>query len=165
MRAIGLRLAGELLPARGQPGVVAQVEPTKAESGKSQVAATGPARYSMRFTMADDGQFHVEALIGYATVRFVLDTGASDVILSPEDARRVGIEPGSLNYTRIYQTASGTAMAAPVTLPSMEIGPIRLHDVDASVMRSAGGPSLLGMSFLKRLTSFQVDGPTLTLVQ
>ncbi len=165
MQAIGSRLAGELLPAQGQPGMVAEVEPVGSLAGKNQAATSDPTRYTMRFALASDGQFHVDALIGYATVRFVLDTGASDVILSPDDARRIGIDPAALNYTRIYQTASGSALAAPVNLPTVEIGPIRLHDVKASVMQREGGPSLLGMSLLKRLTSFQVDGPTLTLVQ
>jgi aspartyl protease family protein len=98
-------------------------------------------------------------------VRFILDTGASDVMLSPFDARRLGFDPAALSYTRIYQTANGTVAGAPVVLPSLEIGSIRLTNLPASVMQTDSGTSLLGMSFLSRLASYKVDGSRLTLVQ
>ena len=115
--------------------------------------------------MEEDGQFHVDALIGATAVRFVLDTGASEVMLSLADARRLGYDTGGLSYTRLYRTANGTVRAAPLTLPAIDIGPIRLVDVDASVLETDAESSLLGMSFLKRLSGYRVEGPTLTLTQ
>ncbi len=160
LNQVTLRVIGELLPARGQPVVVVKAEPG--------AAAAAPARSyarSMRFTMASDGQFHVEAVIGATVVRFILDTGASEVMLSQADARRLGYEPGNLSYTQLYRTASGIVRGARVILPTVDIGPIRVTDVNASVLETDTEVSLLGMTFLSRLSSYQVDGPTLTLMQ
>lgn len=140
---IGRRLTGELNPAAGQM-----------VDGQS-----------MRFTVEADGQFHVEATVGSTPMRFLVDTGASDVMLSPADARRLGYEPSTLAYTRIYQTANGTVRGAPVTIPEIAIGPIRLTNVEASVNEHETDGSLLGMSFLGRLSGWQVSGNTLILRQ
>jgi aspartyl protease family protein len=98
-------------------------------------------------------------------MRFLVDTGASEVMLSPADARRLGYEPAALAYTRLYQTANGTVRGAPVTIPEIVIGPIRLTNVEASVNEHETEGSLLGMSFLGRLSGYQVNGNTLTLRQ
>jgi aspartyl protease family protein len=140
---IAHRLSGDLVPAAGQ-----------AVDGQQ-----------MRFTAEADGQFHVEAMIGSTPMRFLVDTGASDVMLSPADARRLGYEPATLAYTRLYQTANGTVRGAPVTIPEIAIGPIRLTDVAASVNEHETEGSLLGMSFLGRLSGYQVSGNTLVLRQ
>ena len=137
------RLSGDLVPAAGQ-----------AVDGQQ-----------MRFTAEADGQFHVEAMIGSTPMRFLVDTGASEVMLSPADARRLGYEPATLDYTRLYQTANGTVRGAPVTIPEIAIGPIRLTNVAASVNEHETEGSLLGMSFLGRLSGYQVSGNTLTLRQ
>ena len=115
--------------------------------------------------MADDGQFHIRAEVGGVPVSFILDTGASDVMLTPAHARRLGFDPASLAYTRRYETANGTVEGAPVTLPAVDIGLIHLAEVAASVSQAEGGSSLLGMSFLGRLSSFHIEGQKLTLVQ
>ena len=81
------------------------------------------------------------------------------------DARRLGYEPSTLAYTRIYQTANGTVRGAPVTIPEIAIGPIRLTNVEASVNEHETDGSLLGMSFLGRLSGWQVSGNTLILRQ
>ena len=129
----------------------------------AQDQADGGGR--MRFTLEDDRQFHVEGLIGGHPVRFLVDTGASDVMLSPADARRLGFDPAALAYTRVYRTASGTARGAPVTLPEIVVGTIRLSEVSASVGERDAGSSLLGMSFLGRLSGYEVSGDTLTMRQ
>lgn len=141
--AVAHRLSGDLVPAAGQ-----------AVDGQQ-----------MRFTAEADGQFHVEATIGSTPMRFLVDTGASEVMLSPADARRLGYEPATLAYSRLYQTANGTVRGAPVTIPEIVIGPIRLTNVAASVNEHQSEGSLLGMSFLGRLSGYQVSGNTLTLRQ
>jgi aspartyl protease family protein len=137
------RLSGNLVPATGQT-----------IDGQQ-----------MRFTAEADGQFHVEAQVGGNTVRFLVDTGASEVMLSPADARRLGYDPATLAYTKVYQTANGTVRGAPVTIPEIVVGPIRLTDVAASINEHDTDGSLLGMSFLGRLSGYQVSGDTLTLSQ
>ena len=96
-------------------------------------------------------------------VRFLVDTGASHVILSAGDARRLGFDLDSLTYSRPYRTAAGTVFAAPVVLGAVTIGPIRIAGVQASVGGAALGQSLLGMSFLNRLSGYRVAGGRLTL--
>src|SRR5215472_2712337 len=149
IRQISNRILGEIDPARGQavPGL------DNAGGG------------TMLFTMADDGQFHIEGTVGGVPVRFILDTGASDVMLTPADARRLGFDPAALAYTRSYLTANGTVMGAPVVLSALDIGPIHMNDVAASVLEKPGDMSLLGMSFLRRLKGYQVQGSNLILTQ
>lgn len=120
---------------------------------------------TMRFTLEADRQFHVKAMVGGVPVYFLVDTGASDVLLSKADARRLGIDTGSLSYSQLYRTASGTARGAPITLPEIDIGTIRVADVNASVSEGDTDGSLLGMSFLGRLSGYEVNGDMLTLRQ
>lgn len=143
IEGIAHRLSGDLAPSSGQ-----------AVDGQQ-----------MRFTAEADGQFHVEATVGSTPMRFLVDTGASEVMLSPADARRLGYEPSTLAYTRVYQTANGTVRGAPVTIPEISIGPIRLTNVAASVNEHETEGSLLGMSFLGRLSGYEVSGDALTLRQ
>lgn len=137
---IGQRLRAELLPHQGVAG------------GEG-----------VRFRAQDGGQFVVEAQVNGVPVRFLLDTGASDVTLTPVDARRLGFDPAALAYTRTYRTANGTVQGAPIRLRQVRVGPIEMADVAASVNAVGMDRSLLGMSFLSRLSSFQVTGETLTL--
>jgi aspartyl protease family protein len=96
-------------------------------------------------------------------VRFLVDTGASDIVLSPGDARRAGIEPESLKYDRPYATANGVGYGASVTLDRLEIGAISLSNVRVSVQQAEMGTSLLGMTFLRRLKSYAVQDRKLVL--
>jgi aspartyl protease family protein len=137
------RLAGELLPQRGV------------------TTSTGAISFAAR----DDGHFHAEALVDGQPVLFLIDTGASDVVLSPDDARRLGFDPDRLDYTQIYQTANGQVRGAPVHLGEIVIGPIRITDLRASVNETPLPHSLLGMSFLDRLSGYEVSRGKLTLRQ
>ncbi len=157
------RMLGRLIASKDHSAIVVKVVPAAPPS--SPVSAATRDGRSMRFTMEEDGQFHVDALIGATAVRFILDTGASEVMLSLADARRLGYDTTELSYSRLYRTANGTVRAAPLILPAIDIGPIRIVDVDASVLDTDAESSLLGMSFLKRLSSYRVEGPTLTLTQ
>lgn len=94
----------------------------------------------------------------------LVDTGASTVVLKPADAARAGIDTRSLSYTAAVQTANGTAYAAPVRLRSIAIGPIELRDIEALVAKPGSiNENLLGMSFLRRLRSYEFSKDFLTL--
>jgi aspartyl protease family protein len=135
--AIGERVLGEFLPHRGS------------RLGENEV----------RFPVGADGHFRVEALVDGTPIRFLVDTGASGIVLSPADARRIGFDPDQLRFTGFAETANGTVRTAAVRLGSIEIGPIRFDDLPASVNQAAMRGSLLGMSFLERLRSFEIrDG-------
>ena len=118
---------------------------------------------SISFRAGQDGHFHIEALVDNVRVRFLVDTGASQVVLSPSDAARLGLDRDRLDFTQMAETANGMVRAAPVTLREVLIGKLRLADVRASVNAADMSESLLGMSFLSRLGGYEVSGDRLTL--
>ena len=109
------------------------------------------------------GHFVIEADVDGQEVLFLVDTGASDVILTQFDARRLGFEPAQLRYDKTYRTANGTVKGASVRLGRVAIGPIVVEDVRASVNDAVMESSLLGMSFLARLSGYEVSGGRLLL--
>ncbi|MBI1385788.1 MAG: TIGR02281 family clan AA aspartic protease [Rhizobiales bacterium] len=119
---------------------------------------------SIRVRVAENGQFFVKSQINGANVRMLVDTGASIVVLRHEDARLIGVAMSDLDYSIPIRTASGEAFAARVRLDSLAVGPVGLRDVEALVANpGALHISLLGMSFLSRLRSYQIEGAFLTL--
>ena len=94
----------------------------------------------------------------------MVDTGASTVVLKPSDAERAGIDTGALAYTVAVHTANGTTYAAPARLRSIAIGPLVVENVDALVAQPGSiNENLLGMSFLRRLRSYEFSKDFLTL--
>jgi aspartyl protease family protein len=114
-------------------------------------------------TADENGAFVVYGRVDGARVKFMVDTGATDIVLNPEDARRLGIDLDGLNFTSTFETANGVGRGAPSTVESLEIGPIRLEHVPVSINEAPMGSSLLGMTFLSRLHSYSVTGRKLTL--
>lgn len=113
----------------------------------------------------NDGHFHMEVRVNGEPVRFLVDTGASIVTLSEDDARRAGYDPSTLDYTLQFSTANGTAWGAPIRIDQMRAGPLIARDVRAAVGGAGMSKSLLGMSFLNQLNGFSVTGDTLTLMR
>jgi aspartyl protease family protein len=110
------------------------------------------------------GDFDIAAQINGAHIPMVLDTGASSVVLTPDDAKAAGLPLDLLNYTVGIDTANGRTRAAPVTLDRIAIGGLEERSVDALVVQPGQlKTSLLGMSFLNRLQSWQVVGDRLVL--
>lgn len=93
----------------------------------------------------------------------MVDTGASDVVLTPEDAGRLGLRLHERDFTLQYRTAGGIVRAAPVDLRHVNIGALSVRDVPAAVNSQSIGVSLLGMSFLKRLDGYAVERDSLIL--
>jgi aspartyl protease family protein len=113
--------------------------------------------------VGSDRHFRAVAEINGQRVQVLIDTGASDVALTKDDARRIGIDPTRLAYNTPYRTANGTSFGARVQLASIKVGDIIVDDVAASVADGELGQSLLGMSFLRRLSSFEVRGEEMIL--
>lgn len=110
------------------------------------------------------GHFLADADVNGTEIRMIVDTGASTVVLTPGDAKAAGVDLASLRYVIPVQTANGVAMAARTRLRSVAIGPLRLTNVVALVARDGAlRESLLGMSWLSRLRSYEFSGATLTL--
>jgi aspartyl protease family protein len=111
-----------------------------------------------------DGDFAITAQINGAHIPVVLDTGASSVVLTHDDAKAAGLPLDLLNYTVSIDTANGRTRAAPVTLDRLAIGGLEERSVEALVVQPGQlRTSLLGMSFLNRLQSWQVNGDRLIL--
>ena len=117
----------------------------------------------MVFTENHDGDFAVIGTVNGATVEFMVDTGASEVVLTPDDARRAGIDVDALRFDRRYETANGEGRGAGVILDRLQIGPVALDQVPVSVNATPMRSSLLGMSFLKRMKSVEMKGRKLYL--
>lgn len=111
------------------------------------------------------GHFRVDAVVDGVSLHMLVDTGATLVTLSPQDAQRLGIDLGRLVFSQSFQTANGDGLGAPVRLREIRIGPIVLRDVRASVNRAPMDASLLGQSFLNRLSGYAVSDGTMTLRQ
>ena len=123
---------------------------------EDQAARTTGGGYELVVSKRRGGQFVVNAVVDGVTIDFLVDTGASTVVLAPADARRLGFEPDDLDFTERFQTANGVIEGAPVTLREVRMGELELDDVDATVVRSRMSKSLLGMTFLSRLDSYEV---------
>ena len=161
------------------PGVLVDfVERAKATSGFSQQQAlsqsNGPSPEaeevqsqqagSVTLPAGDYGHFHTEADINGRHIAVMVDTGASLVALTYEDARRAGISVGPSDFTHTAQTANGIARVAPVTIPRISIGDITLRNVAGVVSeRGASERTLLGMSFLGRLSRVEMRAGSLVL--
>jgi aspartyl protease family protein len=112
------------------------------------------------------GHFVFDADVNGRKATFMADTGATLVVLTYEEAARVGLSPHSLDFSGLAQTANGVARVAPVTLDRMRVEDITIRDIQAVVAeKGALATNLLGMSFLGRLKSFQMQGNELVLTQ
>lgn len=110
-----------------------------------------------------DGHFYVRTTVNNQSLKFMIDTGASDVAISAEDAKKIGIDPATLKYTKEYSTANGITRAAPIMLNSIKIGPAVITKVKAHINEGKLDVSLLGMSVISRFKSFRIDGNLLIL--
>jgi aspartyl protease family protein len=132
--------------------------------GRAVVVTTSEGGVEVILHKLLNGHFEADVQINGQTVSMLVDTGASMVALSREDAERVGIIPENLTYSMSVMTANGRARAAPVTLSEVAIGPIVRNNVNASVAEDGKlDQSLLGMSFLNTLNGYAISGDRLVL--
>lgn len=112
---------------------------------------------------AADGHFWAEAQVQGRHVRFLVDTGASTVALTAADAKRLGLRMDDLTFDQPVSTASGKAMGAAVTLDYVSVSGARVDDVEALVLQHGLETSLLGMTYLGRLSRFEASRDSLIL--
>ncbi len=108
------------------------------------------------------GRVLLDALVNGAPVRFLVDTGASLVTLTPGDARAAGLSPRQLAFNERASTANGEVRMASVTLREIRLGQLSVGDVPAAIIENLN-VSLLGMSFLNRLQGYEMRGGRLTI--
>lgn len=128
---------------------------------EEQPVETAPGELTLKADAR--GHFLVPAKVNGQPVRFLIDSGASHVVLSAADAKRLGLTPKDRDFTDIYRTPGGIIRAAPVTLAEVRIGALVMRDVRASVSGLDMDVSLLGASFLARLRGYEVNRDRLTL--
>lgn len=126
-------------------------------------ATAGPGLVTLR--AEESGHFFAEALVDGVHVTFLVDTGATDIALSRQDALRLGLDLDALDYKIPVNTANGRTWAALIELRQVAVGSIVVERVSATVPQSELHHSLLGMSFLKRLASFSIDSDRLVMRQ
>lgn len=143
---LGTRVMGELLP------------------GYSMVIETQDGNPEVKLTRHLGGHFTAEVDVEGKRVSMIVDTGATTVVLRHADAVKIGIDTGALRYNIPVMTANGTAMAARVRLKQVAVGPLLRKDIPGLVARKGTlSQSLLGMTFLSRLRSYEFSGNSLTL--
>ena len=150
---------------RGELGEIAyRVTGELSPPGTSQKLSQPGGDIAVRLRRRSDGHFVARGAINGAITTMLVDTGASTVVLKPADAERAGIDVSNLPFTAPVSTANGTTFAAPVRLRTIDIGGIVLEDIEALVTKPGSlNESLLGMSFLRRLRSYEFSGDFLTL--
>ena len=155
--ALSAGLAGERIASVVKPR-------PSAPAGPPSTAAVSSAERVLVLQADGRGQFVLHPQVDGLTVRMMVDTGASIVALSAEDAERAGFRPNPGEFNRPISTANGAVMVAPVRIRELRVGDILVRDVEAVVVpRGRLGTSLLGMSFLRRLRGFDVADGRLTL--
>ncbi len=127
-------------------------------------AALSVSGETIILSRARDGHFHAELAVNGTPVRFMVDTGATVIVLSRKDAAAAGIDPDSLLYLGRARTANGTVRTAPVRLDSLALAGRVDRDVPATVSDGDLGISLLGMSFLDRFSRIEIAGDEMRLV-
>ncbi len=147
----------------------AQEEPAAQAPSSTPSATPAPQAASLTpgtMVLKADGRGHFIGTfrLNGKSVTGLVDTGASVVAINERTARMLGYGANSLDFRYRMQTANGQTEAAHIVLDRVEIGNVRVRDVDAMVLRDeALGETLVGMSFLTKLKSYQVKGSSLTL--
>jgi len=153
---VGLAQAG----APAQSGKSLDPAPT-APVPLPTILRPGPSTHTLVYRAGPLGHVVLSASVNGAPIRFLVDTGASTVALSPADARAAGINPNALLFDKTTATANGVVRVAPVLLREIRIEQLLIENVPAVVDANLNG-SLLGMSFLSRLKSFEMREGALT---
>ncbi len=121
-----------------------------------QLAVTGDV---IEVPRSFDGHYYLPMLVNGQPITFLVDTGASQIVLSPRDAARIGFDTDQLTFHGRASTANGVVQTAPVRLDSLALGPITDRNVPAWINGGDLDQSLLGMDYLQHFSNIQfADG-------
>ena len=149
----GLIFAGAIAVAGLWPDIRDNVAPRQSYVGAGSVEV--PRGF--------DGHYRITLGLNGTPIDFVIDTGATDIVLSQRDARRIGIDPDGLAWLGRATTANGTVPLAQVVLDTVTLGEMTDTNVRASVNGGEMDGSLLGMSYLSRFGRIEIAGGKLLL--
>jgi aspartyl protease family protein len=164
--AIAVLVAGAYLARFADKAVVEAPAQAAAVQSSDQPQQSSAGQHRMALSSGRDGHFRVDARVNGRHTDFVVDTGATLVILRETDAAMVGIRPMRSDYTAVVSTANGKINAARATLERVEIGDISVYDIPALVLPDeALSQNLLGIAFLSKLRRYEVADGRLVLEQ
>lgn len=141
MRSFGNRIMGGLIPGYG------------GETGLNEFT----------YSRAEDGHFYIDAESSGVPIRFLVDSGASLIVLSPGDAERLGFDLTRVEFDQTFETANGIVRGASTRLSELWVGDRRLRNLSVSINEAPMSNSLLGIAFLRQLESYEVRGDHLIL--
>jgi aspartyl protease family protein len=161
---IGVGLASGAFKSEHKPlsGESRTVTSAQAATGPKRVSNTDPvtAPAPRQLQRGPDGHFYVDAQVNGTTIRFMVDTGATVVVLSGQDARRAGLQLSAERETAMG--VGGPVEVVPVVLDRIAVGGIEARGVQAAVAEELP-VSLLGQSYLERVGSVEIRGDTMVL--
>lgn len=139
----------------GTIGAVGLYEDIRNDVSPRQLVLEGGGRIEV--PIAFDGHFYLDLEVNQEHVEFVIDTGATDVVLSMQDAAKLGLNTDTLAFTNIARTANGEVKTAPAVLERIEVGGIIDFDVPVVVNGGEMDASLLGMRYLQRFDRIEIS--------
>jgi aspartyl protease family protein len=161
IKLVSIAVGGTIVMALGVihgHGSRAAPPPVNATAAQTQQGNTAVLHADPR------GHFMADLQIRGVVIRALVDTGASVLAFSSEDAARFGLKAEPSQPKRMFQTANGVVSASLVRVPEVRLQGITLYDVEASIMPpGALKGTLLGMSFLKKLRSYESRGASMVL--
>ena len=160
--AVAMKFADDTAKAEAN---AAEVAATEAQDRANGFRPEAPGPYAAVLRKGDSNHFWADSSINGNHIRFMVDTGASMVALTRADAVKLGVDMEELNFEYEVRTAGGATRGAFVLLDRVSIGNVKLDDVEAIVIEADLDQSLLGMSFLGRLRSYEVRGSSMIIRQ
>lgn len=113
---------------------------------------------------SEDSHFYVNILVNNRPIKFLIDTGATNIVLSKADAQKIGINVEDLNFTGLLYTANGVTRTARIRLNEMVLGPFAQRNMTAMVNEGELWSSLLGMDFLNQFSEVSIRNNEITLI-
>jgi aspartyl protease family protein len=154
-------LGAALLSPRAPATIEEQRNPSTAITSKTKASEKGFAETTL--TRSADGHFYADARINGTVIRVLVDTGASMVALTREDAQKVGLTFSESEFTDTARSANGTVALKQITLNHVALGPVEATQVDAAIAGPGLSQSLLGQSWLRQVGEVKIIGDTMTL--
>ncbi len=161
--AVSVFLAPRTVPMNEAVPAAAEAMSTQAEATMPAVQPTTEFYGVAALKKESDGHFWALANVDGRFIKVMVDTGASTVALTYADAEKLGLDPANLAYDWVIRTAGGEVKGASVLLKSVKIGGVEVRNVEAMVLRDGLQQSLLGMTFLGELYSYEFKGQQLIL--
>jgi aspartyl protease family protein len=158
--------AGVIIPRYASQANIGHPAPTLMAAHPAAPAPDTTDSRSVVVPRNAQGHFQIDGRIDGRRLTFMVDTGASVIALTAEDAASLGIHPSESEFTTMVKTANGVVHAAPIELGMVEIEDLSVHNVAALVLpEGALSENLLGMSFLSRLHRWEFADGKLVLEQ